>query len=141
MENLEKQLIKRLNKVLNKYNLAIISKNNHNYKTTISVDNMLKNHYKYILVEIDNDITIIECYRSWDNIEFMLLGSAGIYSIFELINKAPKIVKLYNRFNNYESKVNRRYYILLNKLYNELHSLNNCSCLEELIIKMDLLGI
>jgi hypothetical protein len=35
MENLEKQIIKRLNKVLNKYNLEIISKNNHNYKTTI----------------------------------------------------------------------------------------------------------
>jgi hypothetical protein len=102
---------------------------------------MLKNHYKYVLVEIDNDITITECYRSWDNIEFMLLGSTGIYSIFDSIDKAPKIVKLYNRFNNYESKVYRRYYILLNKLYNELHSLNNCSSLEELAIKMDLMGI
>jgi hypothetical protein len=102
---------------------------------------MLKNHYKYILVEIDNDITIINCYRSWDNIEFMLLGSTGIYSIFDSIDKAPKIVKLYNRFNNYASKVYRRYYILLNKLYNELHALNNCSSLEELAIKMDLMGI
>jgi hypothetical protein len=141
MENLEEQIINRLNKILNKYNLAIVSKNNHNYKTTTHVDNTFKKYCTgYKLVEIENN-TIIECYRSWDNIEVMLLGSVDIYSIFNSINIAHENVKLYNNFNDYAAVAYRRYYILLNKLYNELHSLNNCSCLEEFNIRMDLLGI
>jgi hypothetical protein len=142
MENLEKQLIKRLNKVLNRYNLEIISKNNHNYKTTISVvdDAFKKYYFKYVLVkiaEIDNDITITECYRSWDNIEFMLLNSDCNYTIFNLINIAHANIKLHKDkgLEPYGS------YMLLDKVYNELHFLNGCSCLEELIIKIDLMGI
>ena len=140
MENLEEQIIKRLNKVLNKYNLEIISKNNHNYKTTISVDCTLKKYCsKYVLVEtyteIGNDITIIECYHTWDNIKFMLLNS--VYSIFNSIYAAHKNIKLY-KDNGVEPFGGD---MLLDKLYNELHSLNNCFCLEELSIKMDLMGI
>jgi hypothetical protein len=140
MKNLENQIINRLNKVLNKYNLEIISKANHIYKTIISVDDTLKKYCnECMLVEI-KDNTIIECYLIWDNIEFMLLGSAGIYSIFYSINKAHKNIKLYNKLNDYDLKPYRRYR-LLDKLYNELHSLNKCFCLEELAIKMDLMGI
>ena len=142
MESLEEQIIKRLNKVLNKYNLAIIYANNHNYKTTISVDYALKKYCsKYVLVEtyteIDNDITIIECHHTWDNIESMLLSSIYSFSIFNSIYRAHKNIKLHkdNGMEPYES------YIMLNKVYNELHALNNCSCLEELSIKMDLMGI
>ena len=140
MNNLEKQIINRLNKVLNKYDLAIISKNNHNYKTTISVDDTFKKYCsKYVLVEIytevDNDITIIECYHTWDNIEFMLLSS--VYSIFNAINLAHTTVKRH-KANGVEPFGS---YMLLDKVYNELYSLNSCSSLEEFAIKMDLMGI
>jgi hypothetical protein len=138
MKNLEKQIIKRLNKVLNKYNLAIVSKINHNYKTTISVDDTFKKlRHKYVLVEIDNDITIIECYISWDNIEFVLLDSADEYSIFNLLDMAHINIKLYKDKGLEPYEI----HLVLNKLYNELCSLNNCSSYEELIIKMDLMGI
>ena len=142
MENLEKEIINRLNKVLNKYNLAIVSKNNHNYKTTISIDNTFKNYcYKYVLVEIytevDNDITIIECYHTWDNIESMLLSSAHDLSIFKSINIAHEHVKQHNIMDlkPYDP------YLVLDNVYNELGFLNNCFSYEELAIKMDLTGI
>ena len=143
MESLEKQIINRLNKVLNKYDLAIIYANNHNYKTTTEIDNILVKYCdRYFLVktdgEIDNDITIIEQYYiSWDKIEFILLSSAYEYSIFELIDTAQKTIKQYNDRGIGLPEI----YVLFDKLYNELHSLNNCSCLEELSIKMDLMGI
>ena len=143
MESLEKQIINRLNKVLNKYNLAIIYANNHNYKTTTEIDNILVKYCdSYFLVktdgEIDNDITIIEQYYiSWDKIEFVLLSSAYQYSIFDLVDTAQKIIKQYNDRGIGLPEI----YVLFDKLYNELHSLNNCSCLEELSIKMDLMGI
>jgi hypothetical protein len=137
MKNLEEQIINRLNKILNEYNLAIISKNNHNYKTTLSVDNEFENVcYTYALVEIF-DNTIIECYLTWENIEFMLLDSIYNNSIFSLINITHKRVKYYNDFG-LEPPI---HHIVLNKLYNKLYFLNNCSCLEEFNIKMDLLGI
>ena len=143
MESLEKQIINRLNKVLNKYDLAIIYANNHNYKTTTEIDNILVKYCdRYFLVKtdgkIDNDITIIEQYYiSWDKIEFILLSSAYEYSIFELIDTAQKTIKQYNDRGIGLPEI----YVLFDKLYNELHSLNNCSCLEELSIKMDLMGI
>ncbi len=143
MESLEKQIINRLNKVLNKYNLAIMYANNHNYKTTTEIDNILVKYCdRYFLVktdgEIDNDITIIkQYYISWDKIEFILLSSAYEYSIFELIDTAQKTIKQYNDRGIGLPEI----YVLFDKLYNELYSLNNCSCLEELSIKMDLMGI
>ena len=151
MENLEEQIINRLNKVLNKYNLAIIYANNHNYKTTTEIDNTLKEYCdRYVLVkidkwflvktdgEIDNDITIIkQFYISWDNSKFVLLSSNYEYSIFDTIYAAHKMIKQYNDCGIGLPEI----YILFDKLYNELHSLNNCSCLEELSIKMDLMGI
>ncbi len=91
METLEEQIIKRLNKVLNKYNLAIISKNNHNYKTALSVDDTLKKFcHKYVLVEIF-DNTIIECYLTWEYIEFILLNYS--YSFFNSINIIHEKIK------------------------------------------------
>ena len=143
MESLEKQIINRLNKVLNKYNLAIMYANNHNYKTTTEIDNILVKYCdRYFLVKtdgkIDNDITIIEQYFiSWDKIESVLLSSAYEYSIFDLVDTAQKTIKQYNDRGIGLPEI----YVLFDKLYNELRSLNNCFCLEELSIKMDLMGI
>ena len=139
MENLEKEIIKRLNKVLNKYNLKIISKNNHNYKTTISVDDILKKRCnKYVLVEIKDNTTIIDCYFTWDNIKNIVLEYFPNYSLFNAINDSHNITKYYNSYPNTTYDKHR---ILLAKLYNEFIALNNCSSYEEIIIKMDLLGI
>lgn len=142
MNNLEKQIINRLNKVLNKYNLEIISKNNHNYKTTISVDNTFKNCNEYNLVEIE-DNTIINCYFSWDNIENLLLKRILLkrfqkYSLFDAINDSYIFIKYCNSNPNIKPD---KHNILIAKLYNEFIALNNCSSYEELIIKMDLIGI
>jgi hypothetical protein len=138
MNNIETQIINRLNKVLNNYNLEIICKNKHNYKTVISINDTLKKYCnKYALVEIDNDVTIVAFYNAWDKIESMLLGSTYEYSIFDSIDAAHETIKQYNDIGLEPYKV----HILLDKLYNKLHSLNNCFCLEELSIKMDLMGI
>ena len=137
MKNIEKQIIKRLNGVLNKYNLIIISKNNHNYKTTISVDDIFKKYcYKYVLVKIKND-TIIDCYFTWSTIKRILLESSPEQSLFKIINNAHDSVKYYIERDVEPTKT----HILIDKLYNELGFLNNCSSYEELIIKMDLLRI
>jgi hypothetical protein len=87
MKNLEKQLINRLNNVLYNYNLVIISKINHNYKTTIEVDDTLKKYCnKYVLVEI-KDNTVIDCHFTWVTIKRMLLESAHVQSLFKIIKK------------------------------------------------------
>jgi hypothetical protein len=138
MKNLEKQIIKRLNKVLNKYNLAIISKNNHNYKTTISVDNMFKNGCsEYVLVEI-KDNTIIDYYFMWNNIKNIVLESFLNYSLFDAINDSHTFIKYCDINPNIKTD---RINILIAKLYNEIMVLNHCSSYEELAMKMDLLGI
>ncbi len=138
MNNLEKQIIKRLNKVLNKYNLEIISKNNHKYKTTIEVDDILKKRCNtYVLVEIKNS-TIIDCYCTWDNIKNIVLEHFLNYSLFNAINGSHNITKYYN---SYPNNMYDKHHILIAKLYNEFINLNNCSSYEELVIKMDLMGI
>lgn len=137
MKNLEKQLINRLNNVLYNYNLVIISKINHNYKTTIEVDDTLKKYCnKYVLVEI-KDNTVIDCYFTWVTIERMLLESAHVQSLFKVINNTHDSVKYYIERDIEPTKT----HILIDKLYNELGFLNNCSSYEELIIKMDIIGI
>ena len=137
MNNLENQLINRLNKVLYNYNLVIISKINHNYKTTIEVDDTLKKYCnKYVLVEI-KDNTVIDCYFTWVTIERMLLESTHVQSLFKVINNTHDSVKYYIERDIEPTKT----HILIDKLYNELGFLNNCSSYEELIIKMDLIGI
>ena len=137
MENLEKEIITRLNKVLNKYNLEIISKNNHKYKTTIS-DDAIKKWKKYILVKIKDNTTIIECYYTWDNIKNIVLEHFINYSLFDAINDSHNIIKYCNSIPNVNPDERN---ILIAKLYNEFIVLNNCSSYEELIIKMDLMGI
>jgi hypothetical protein len=138
MKNLEKQIIKRLNKVLNKYNLAIVSKINHNYKTTISVDDTFKKYCnKYNLVEI-KDNTIIECYYTWVNIRNMLLKNSLYCSLFKAINEAHNIINYCNITPNVRPEERN---ILIAKLYNDFIGLTDCYSYEELIIKMDLMGI
>jgi hypothetical protein len=137
MENLEKEIISRLNKVLIKYNLEIISKINHKYKTTISLDDTFKRFcYEYNLVEV-KDNTIIECYYTWDTIKSILIESMDIFSLFNIIKRS------HNALNNYiESGVEPPVvHLIIDKLYNELAFLSNCNSYEELIIKMNLIGI
>lgn len=137
MENIEEQIINRLNKVLNRYNLVIISKNNHNYKTTFSVDDTLKKYcYEYNLVEINNN-TIIKCYYSWDTIKSILIESIDMFSLFYIINRSHSALKCYNESGLKPPGI----YLIIDKLYNEFIVLCNCSSYEELIIKMDLMGI
>lgn len=137
MEKLENQFINRLNKVLHKYNLTIISKINHTYKTTIEVDSTLKKYCnKYVLVEI-KDNTIIDCYFTWVTIERMLLESAYVQSLFSIISGSRDSVKYYTDRNI--EPIDK--HVLIAKLYNKLGFLNNCTSYEELAIKMDLMGI
>jgi hypothetical protein len=137
MENLEKEIISRLNKVLIKYDLEIISKNNHNYKTTFSVDDTLKNYCdEYFLVEINNN-TIIKCYYSWDTIKSILIESASILSLFKIIKRTHNSINSYIGTGVEPPDV----YLMIDKLYNEFVFLSNCNSYEELIIKMDLMGI
>jgi hypothetical protein len=137
MKNLEKQIINRLNKILNKYNLEIISKNNHKYNTTFSIDDTFKNYcYEYNLVEI-NDNTIIKCYYTWDIVKSMLLESTHVQSLFGVINDSYDSVKYFIDNNMRPSEM----YVFFARLYNILGFLNNCTSYEELIIKMDLMGV
>lgn len=143
MENLEKHIINRLNKVLNKYNLEIISKINHDYKTTIDIDDTFKKYCsKYVLVEINNN-TIIECYYTWNNIKNILLNNSLDCSLFEAINDAHN--NIINYCNLVPAKrnivIDKLYNDVIDKLYNEFIFLNNCYSYEEIIIKMDLFGI
>ena len=137
MENLEKEIISRLNKVLFKYDLEIISKINHKYKTTISLDNTLKRYcYEYNLVKINNN-TIIECYYTWDTIKSILIESASILSLFKIIKRIHNSINSYIGMGVEPPDV----YLMIDKLYNEFVFLSNCNSYEELIIKMDLMGI
>lgn len=137
MENLEKEIISRLNKVLIKYNLEIISKINHKYKTTISLDNTLKRYcYEYNLVKINNN-TIIECYYTWDTIKSILIESASILSLFKIIKRTHNSINSYIGTGVEPPDV----YLMIDKLYNEFVFLSNCNSYEELIIKMELIGI
>jgi hypothetical protein len=137
MDNLEKQFINCLNKILNRYNLEIIFKNNHNYKTTSSIDDTLKNYcYEYNLVEI-KDNTIIKCYYTWDTVKRMLLESTHVQSLFSIINGSRDSVKYFTDRNI--EPIDQ--HVLIAKLYNKLGFLNNCSSYEELAIRMDLIGI
>lgn len=137
MDNLEKQFINCLNKILNRYNLEIIFKNNHNYKTTSSIDDTLKNYcYEYNLVEI-KDNTIIKCYYTWDTVKRMLLESTYVQSLFNVISDSHDRVKYFIDNNMMPSDT----YVLIAKLYNKLGFLNTCTSYEELMIKMDLMGI
>jgi hypothetical protein len=137
MKKLENQFINRLNKVLHKYNLTIISKINHKYKTTIEVDSTLKKYcYEYNLVEIKDNI-IIDCYFTWVTIERMLLESTHVQSLFSIINGSRDSVKYFTDRNI--EPIDQ--HVLIAKLYNKLGFLNNCSSYEELAIRMDLIGI
>ena len=136
MENLENQIINRLNNILDRYNLEIISKNNHNYKISFSIADSFKKYcLKYNLVEIENN-TIIECYYTWDTIKSILIESTE-FSLFNLLKRSQNTLK-----NCIECGIEPPGVLLIiNKLYNELICLNNCTSYEEIMIKMDLMGI
>lgn len=93
MENLEKEIISRLNKVLIKYDLAIVFKNNHIYKTTIDVDDAFKDYCKkYVLVEIENNTIIGYCY-SWKTVKCVLLESTYTQTLFNVIDGIQHAIK------------------------------------------------
>ena len=109
MENLEKQCLEKIDKILSKFDLNIehiISSDVWQYRL---IDNRAsQNSYFYSL-----------CF--WLSISDILIHSKHSYSIFDCL-------KTYSY---------RRY----SEAYNAIKPLENICCLEELIIKIDLIGI
>jgi hypothetical protein len=124
MENLEEEIINRLNKILSKYSLKII----------INDYNLLDIIY-YLNDEITDNFIC-----SWESIDDMLFDSSFslfyrlrlyytdilYFSHIQPITKRNKIFKRYKRYA---------------AAYNNIKHLENISCLEEIMIKCDLTGI
>ena len=116
MENLEQRCVEKLNKILSKFNLKIeifynTSRNVWQYRL---VDNFLPNN------------SYADWLYSWSSILDML---ACRNSIFECLNTYSAY-----EFNSY---LYNRYY----EAFNAIKHLENICCLEEFIIKCDLMGI
>lgn len=121
MENLEEEIINRINKILSKYSLKIT---NDTYKLCDM------NGY-----QLDDEITNgFIC--SWESIDEMLFDSS--LSLFNKLNhyyntayiqSITKRSKTLERYKRYAAA------------YDSIKYLKNISCLEELTIKMDLIGI
>ena len=116
MKNIEEEIINRLNKILSKHSLKIT---NYTYR--------LCNMDGY---QLDDEITYDLIY-SWESIDEMLFDSSS--SLFYKLNLYYNDVDI-NRCMEFE--IYERYA----DAYKEIQPLKS-SCLEELIIKMDLMGI
>ena len=124
MENLEKEIINRLNKILSKYGLKI---NNNAY-------NLLDVSY-YLYDEITDKII-----WGWESIDEMLFSP--LCSLFRRLNRYHEDILYFSsiqvdikRTKNFE--ICERYA----DAYNVIKQFENIGCLEELAIKMDLMGI
>jgi hypothetical protein len=117
MENLEEEIINRLNKILSKHSLKIT---NDTYK--------LCDMGGY---QLDDEITY-DFICGWESIDEMLFDSSS--SLFYRLNFYYKNVDI-NRCMEFE--IYERYA----DAYNDIKLFENSSCLEEIIIKMDLIGI
>ena len=117
MENLENQCLERLNNILFKFDLQVVNR-----------DDEFQN--KYVLLDIQEN-HIVSSYKS---INEMLFSSQPIFYALLMhkmclsffIAAVPTMGKRYQRYIN---------------AYNNIKNLENSSSLEELVIKMDLLGI
>jgi hypothetical protein len=119
MENLEQRCLEKLNKILSKFNLKI--EIFYNASLTVwqyhLVDNFLPNN------------TYADWLYSWSSILDML---TCCNSIFECLDTYTEYSE--DGFNLYT-------YQRYSEAYNAIKYLENICCLEELIIKMDLMGI
>ena len=123
MENIEEQCLEKLNKILSKFDLKI------------ELINIQSNFLEYLLV--DNSIPEIECIGPWLSISHILVSSQ---SIFDCLKKYYDTVNSssfsYIIFSDSQLSKFQRY----SKVYQSIQPLKS-SCLEEIIIKMDLMGI
>ena len=124
MENLEKEIINRLNTFLSKYHLVI---------TTVDAHNSIYGINYYL-----DDKIFVSCMYGWGSIDEMLFDSS--FSIFHKLNNYNKHVSYYSNMQPYENIELHRYKRYVTA-YNNIKYLENSSCLEELTIKMDLMGI
>lgn len=120
MKNLEKVIINRLNKLLSKYNLKIT---NDTYKLC-GMDGY----------QLDDEITN-NFICGWESVDEMLFNSS-----FFLFNKLNHYYNAYIQPNTKRNKTLERYKRYADA-YDSIKHLKNISCLEELNIKMDLIGI
>lgn len=120
MKNLEKEIINRLNKLLSTYGLKITTSTYKKY---------------YLEDEITNSFIHI-----WDSIDKMLFDS--LFSLFCILKKYYTDI-LYFSYIQPNIKQNKtfEYYKRYAAIYDNIKYLENNSCLEELIIKMDLMGV
>ena len=116
MKNIEEEIIFRLNKILSKYDLKIT---NYTYRSC-NMDGY----------QLDDQITY-DFIRIWESIDEMLFDSSC--SLFHSLYPYYKDVDI-NRGMEFEI------YERCAGAYKEIQPLKS-SCLEELIIKMDLMGI
>jgi hypothetical protein len=116
MENLEQRCVEKLNKILSKFNLKIEI-----------FYNELRNVWQYRLADnfLPNN-TYADWLYSWSSILDML---TCCNSIFECLNQYSEY-----EFNSY---LYQRY----SEAYNAIKYLENICCLEEFIIKCDLIRI
>jgi hypothetical protein len=116
MKNLEEEAINRLNKLLSKYSLKIT---NDTYKLC-GMDGY----------QLDDEITY-DFICGWESIDEMLFDSSS--SLFYRLNLYYKNVDI-NRYMEFEI------YERCADAYKEIQPLKS-SCLEEFIIKCDLMGV
>ena len=118
MENLEEYCLERLNNILFKFDLQVVKR----------VD---KFQNKYVLIDIQKN-HIISSYKSINEILFSSQSIFYALSMHKMlyvsffITMFPAIGKRYQRYIN---------------AYNNIKNLENTSSLEELAMKMDLMGI
>jgi hypothetical protein len=130
MENLEEQCLERLNNILSKFDLQVVK---HDVESQI----------KYVLVDISNnpysgDIHVNNDMSEWSSINTMLCSSRSIFYIFSQHAENATYFGLIGF--NAPRKIREKYQRYINA-YNNIKYLENASSLEELMIKMDLMGI
>jgi hypothetical protein len=130
VENLEEHCLERLNNILFKFDLQVVK---HGVESQI----------KYVLVDISNnpysgDIHVNNDMSEWSSINTMLCSSRSIFYIFSQHAENATYFGLIGF--NAPHKIREKYQRYINA-YNNIKYLENASSLEELIIKMDLMGV
>ena len=130
MENLEEHCLERLNNILSKFDLQVVK---HGVESQI----------KYVLVDISNnpysgDIHVNNDMLKWPSINTMLCSSR---SIFYILSQHVENAAYFGLFDyNAPRKIYEKYQ-RYSEAYNNIKYLENSNCLEEIILKMDLMGI
>jgi hypothetical protein len=128
MEDLEEQCIEKLNKLLYNYGLKII------YTSVLS--NLFYDYYLY------DEINRCHIYK-WTLFDNILFNHDSYDSLFYKLHQYYKdyvyLVSIQPQINK---KINQQHiWKRYADAYDNIKHLENSSCLEEIIIKMDLMGI